>query len=133
MTGRVECWRPLPGDSALRNSQTMIDGRLRDVCKRLRKRCINVIYLAKHDWRATGVDFSAAAIKSARRAADGITGATFLEGDVSKLSALHQTRRNPDAFSPYFIIERSEPKNFPFRRKLLRYTIIAHWYWLRRR
>ena len=48
----------------------------------------NVIYLATHGWRATGVDCSAAAMKRARRAADGITGASFLEGDVTKLSSL---------------------------------------------
>jgi SAM-dependent methyltransferase len=49
---------------------------------------INAIYLARHGWRVTAVDFSAAAIASARRAARGVTGATFLEGDVTKLSQL---------------------------------------------
>ncbi|RVW00147.1 class I SAM-dependent methyltransferase [Rhodococcus xishaensis] len=48
----------------------------------------NVIYLAKHGWRATGVDFSATAIQRARRAADGIAGAAFLEGDATELSQL---------------------------------------------
>lgn len=48
----------------------------------------NVIYLARHGWRATGVDFAAAAIQRARRSAGRIDGATFLEGDVTKLSTL---------------------------------------------
>ncbi len=48
----------------------------------------NVIYLAKHGWSATGVDFSAAAIRQARRNAQGIDGAAFLEGDVTQLSQL---------------------------------------------
>lgn len=47
----------------------------------------NVIYLAQHGWRATGIDFSPTAIDQARRAARGINGATFLVGDVTKLSA----------------------------------------------
>lgn len=48
----------------------------------------NVIYLARHGWRATGIDFSPNAIDQARRAAHDITGATFLVGDVTKLSTL---------------------------------------------
>ncbi|AOW93732.1 hypothetical protein BFN03_16680 [Rhodococcus sp. WMMA185] len=48
----------------------------------------NVIYLAKHGWQATGVDFSATAIERARRAAEGVGGAAFLEGDATKLSQL---------------------------------------------
>ena len=43
----------------------------------------NVIYLAKHGWQATGIDFSAAAIRKARTDAHGIDGATFIEGDVT--------------------------------------------------
>ncbi|MCH9669765.1 MAG: class I SAM-dependent methyltransferase [Actinomycetia bacterium] len=45
----------------------------------------NVRYLAQHGWDATGVDFSATAIRRAREAAKGISGATFLEADVTKL------------------------------------------------
>jgi SAM-dependent methyltransferase len=48
----------------------------------------NVIYLAKHGWQATGIDFSAAAIRKARTDAHGIDGATFIEGDVTRLSHL---------------------------------------------
>jgi cyclopropane fatty-acyl-phospholipid synthase-like methyltransferase len=48
----------------------------------------NVLYLAQHGWQATGVDFSATAIKRAQRRANGIAAVTFLEGDVTKLSQL---------------------------------------------
>ena len=48
----------------------------------------NVIYLAQHGWRATGIDFSPTAINQARRAAHGIDAATFLVGDATKLSTL---------------------------------------------
>lgn len=48
----------------------------------------NVIYLAGHGWQATGVDFSAAAISTARRRADGITGARFIRGDATKLTEI---------------------------------------------
>ena len=48
----------------------------------------NVIYLARHGWEATGVDFSANAIQQARAHANGIAGATFVEGDVTKLRDL---------------------------------------------
>lgn len=48
----------------------------------------NVRYLASHGWQATGVDFSAAAIRRATRDATNIRGATFLEGDVTRLSQL---------------------------------------------
>jgi len=48
----------------------------------------NVLYLASHGWRATGVDFSAAAIARAQRDARAISGATFLRGDVTRLSRL---------------------------------------------
>jgi SAM-dependent methyltransferase len=44
-----------------------------------------VIYLAQHGWEAIGVDFSANAIQQAKRKANGIAGATFVEGDVTKL------------------------------------------------
>lgn len=48
----------------------------------------NVIYLAKHGWQATGVDFSAAAIRTARRRANGLPTAGFIEGDAARLSQL---------------------------------------------
>ncbi len=48
----------------------------------------NVIYLAKHGWRATGVDFSPVAIGIARDAARGVPEAHFIEGDATKLSQL---------------------------------------------
>lgn len=140
----------------------------------------NVIYLAKHGWRATGVDFSAAAIKRARHNARGVDGAAFLEGDVTQLSNLAIAKpidlaldmgcyhslpsqakpeyvnelatildpgtplmmwegirikpgEIPDTFSPHFVIERIEPKTFTVKRRLVRHSIAAHWYWLRRR
>ncbi|MGB8389124.1 class I SAM-dependent methyltransferase, partial [Mycobacterium sp.] len=46
----------------------------------------NVVYLARHGWDATGVDFSAAAIKKAVKGARGLAGATFIQGDVTKLT-----------------------------------------------
>jgi SAM-dependent methyltransferase len=52
----------------------------------------NVTYLARHGWRATGVDFSAAAITRARRYAENAAGATFLQGDVTQLSQLDIAR-----------------------------------------
>ena len=48
----------------------------------------NVVYLAQHGWDATGVDFSATAIQLARQNAKGVPGATFVEGDVTKLRQL---------------------------------------------
>lgn len=48
----------------------------------------NVIYLAKHGWLATGVDFSAAAIRRAERDGRNVEGARFIEGDVTQLSRL---------------------------------------------
>ena len=48
----------------------------------------NVIYLANHGWRATGVDFSPVAIRIARDAARGIPNAHFIEGDATKLTQL---------------------------------------------
>lgn len=48
----------------------------------------NVIYLVGHGWQATGVDFSAAAIQRARRAAAGIPGARFIQGDATKLTEI---------------------------------------------
>ena len=48
----------------------------------------NVIYLAQHGWKAVGVDFSPTAIQRARKRATDTPGATFVEGDVSKLSYL---------------------------------------------
>lgn len=140
----------------------------------------NVTYLAQHGWNATGVDFSAAAIQRARHDTRNLSGVTFLQGDVTRLSHLpidtpvdlvldmgcyHALSEDakpvyvaelaaittpgtpvmmwegirlkpgeiPDAFTPYFDIERTEPKDFVIRRKLLRHTIPAHWYQLRRR
>ena len=45
----------------------------------------NVVYLTKHGWEATGVDFSAAAIQQAQRKISRIASAHFIEGDVTKL------------------------------------------------
>jgi ubiquinone/menaquinone biosynthesis C-methylase UbiE len=48
----------------------------------------NSIYLAKHGWRATGVDFVAKALEKARAkaAADGVA-VTFAQADVTRLSS----------------------------------------------
>lgn len=43
-------------------------------------------FLARHGWQATGVDFSAAAIDKAATAAADVSGARFIEGDVTKLT-----------------------------------------------
>lgn len=48
----------------------------------------NVIYLVQHGWKAVGVDFSSLAIESARRKSDWVSGAMFIEGDVTRLSDL---------------------------------------------
>jgi len=48
----------------------------------------NVIYLVQHGWTAVGVDFASHAIESARRKADWVSGATFVEGDVTRSSEL---------------------------------------------
>lgn len=48
----------------------------------------NALWLAQHGWTAVGVDFSALAIESARRKTDWTSGATFVEGDVTRLSEL---------------------------------------------
>ncbi|MGH2515222.1 MAG: class I SAM-dependent methyltransferase [Ktedonobacterales bacterium] len=52
----------------------------------------NSLYLARHGWRATGVDFVAAAIARANarlQAADSVAGEVrFLRGDVTKLEGL---------------------------------------------
>ena len=48
----------------------------------------NAMYLAQRGWTAVGVDFSSHAIESARRKADWVSGATFVEGDVTRLSEL---------------------------------------------
>ena len=52
----------------------------------------NVIYLATHGWRATGVDFSPVAIRQARHAARAVPDARFIEGDATKLTQLDITR-----------------------------------------
>ena len=46
----------------------------------------NVIYLARHGWDATGVDFSAKAIRLATQKAEGVPGATFVVADVTELA-----------------------------------------------
>ncbi len=48
----------------------------------------NVIYLARHGWQATGVDFAAAAISTARRRAEGVPGARFIQGDATRLTEI---------------------------------------------
>ncbi|HYF12362.1 MAG TPA: class I SAM-dependent methyltransferase [Actinomycetota bacterium] len=48
----------------------------------------NAIELANRGWFVTGVDFSPLAIDHARRKAGWVSGVTFVEGDVSELSAL---------------------------------------------
>ncbi len=48
----------------------------------------NVLWLVRRGWTATGVDFSGLAIEAARRKAEGTTGATFVEGDVTGLLEL---------------------------------------------
>lgn len=48
----------------------------------------NVIYLAKHGWHATGVDFSPSAIRKARSQAAQTSGTRFIEGDATRLSGL---------------------------------------------
>src|SRR5262245_29271597 len=48
----------------------------------------NVLWLVQRGWTAVGVDFSALAIESARRKADWISGAEFVEGDVTRLHEL---------------------------------------------
>lgn len=141
---------------------------------------INAVYLARHGWRVTAVDFSAAAIASARRGAHGVGGATFLHGDVTTLSQLqieppidlvldmgcYHSLPNaakpayvselgkvmasgtplvmwegirispgeiPAAFETDFVVESVHRKDFPIKRFLVRHTITAHWYRLRRR
>lgn len=141
---------------------------------------INAIFLARQGWQVTAVDFSGAAIATARRAARAVGGATFLEGDVTKLSQLpidkpidlvldmgcyHSLPEGakvsyvrelaavmtagtplvmwqgvritpgeiPAVFERDFIIESVHRKDFPIRRFLVRHTITAHWYQLRRR
>lgn len=141
---------------------------------------INAVYLARHGWRVTAIDFSAAAIARACRAARGVEGATFLEGDVTMLSVLPIDRpidlvldmgcyhslpdsakplyvgelaevmapgtplvmwegiriapgEIPAAFARDFVVESVHRKDFPIKRFLVRRTITAHWYRLRRR
>ena len=47
-----------------------------------------VNYLARHGWKVVGVDFSAIALEKARKAVVSTSGATVIEGDVSRLSDL---------------------------------------------
>ena len=48
----------------------------------------NAIYLARHGWQVTGVDFSSAAIDKARDKAAGVSGPQFMRGDATRLSEL---------------------------------------------
>jgi SAM-dependent methyltransferase len=48
----------------------------------------NVMYLVQHGWEAVGVDFSPVALREARRKAGNLPGATFIEGDVTRLTEL---------------------------------------------
>lgn len=48
----------------------------------------NVIYLGRHGWQVTGVDFSSTAIDKARHKAAGISGVYFMQGDATRLSEL---------------------------------------------
>ena len=47
-----------------------------------------MIYLAKHGWLATGIDFAAPAIRTARRNAKRTRGARFIQGDATRLTRL---------------------------------------------
>jgi SAM-dependent methyltransferase len=49
----------------------------------------NAIYLARHGWDVTGVDFSPLALQQARQKAMDIPKVRFVEGDVSQLSHLN--------------------------------------------
>jgi cyclopropane fatty-acyl-phospholipid synthase-like methyltransferase len=46
------------------------------------------IYLAQHGWQTIGIDFSSVAIQEARDKANSITGLTFIQGDVTRLTNL---------------------------------------------
>ena len=48
----------------------------------------NAIELARHGWFVTGVDFSSLAIEQARAKSGWVSGATFVEGDVTRLREL---------------------------------------------
>jgi SAM-dependent methyltransferase len=48
----------------------------------------NVLYLAQHGWTVVGVDFSPVAIEQARKKARNLSGAAFVQGDVSQVSRL---------------------------------------------
>lgn len=48
----------------------------------------NVLFLVRHGFEAVGVDFSTHAIERAREKAEGTSGATFVEGDVTRLADL---------------------------------------------
>jgi len=51
----------------------------------------NVLWLVQQGWTAVGVDFSSLAIESAQRKADWVSGAEFVEGDVTRLHELGVT------------------------------------------
>lgn len=47
------------------------------------------VYLARHGWQVTGIDFTAQALEAARRkAAENGVSASFIEGDVTRLDGL---------------------------------------------
>ncbi len=48
----------------------------------------NVLYLRRHGWEATGVDFSELAIAAAREKSEGVDGVRFVHGDVTRLDEL---------------------------------------------
>ena len=48
----------------------------------------NALYLSRHGWEVVGVDFSVLAIDRAREKAGGVEDVTFVQGDVTHLSAL---------------------------------------------
>ncbi len=81
-------WRDLPEtwDPILRGQGALDPGRALDVgCGTGR----DAVYLAKHGWRVTGVDFAEDALaKAKQRAADEGVQAEWIQGDVSRLDQL---------------------------------------------
>ncbi len=45
----------------------------------------HAVYLAQHCWQVVGVDFSATAVRAARKKAGALRGVEFVEGDVTRL------------------------------------------------
>lgn len=93
-------WRYLTGQAPWDTNETppeivdLIEGERLSPGKALDLGCgtgTNVIYLARHGWHATGIDFVRRAIRQARRKARlaGVTDRVqFLVGDVTRLSEL---------------------------------------------